>query len=209
MENEFTSLSQEVILKSLDWAYDKAVNGISGLDSAQDMANDYLKKEGLLVDKVDSLIRWQNTKAGTSGFITGLGGFLTLPLTLPANITSVLYVQVRMVAAIAIMGGYDVKDDRVRTFVYSCIATTSAAEIAKDFGVTLGSKLAIQGIKKISGEVLKKINQAVGFKLLTKFGQKGVVNLGKTIPFIGGIISATFDVVTTNTIGNIAKDTFL
>ena len=132
MENEFTSLSQEVILKSLDWAYDKAVNGISGLDSAQDMANDYLKKEGLLVDKVDSLIRWQNTKAGTSGFITGLGGFLTLPLTLPANITSVLYVQVRMVAAIAIMGGYDVKDDRVRTFVYSCIATTSAAEIAKD-----------------------------------------------------------------------------
>ena len=206
MKNELTSLSQEVILNALDWAYDKAVNGVRGLDSAQDMADDYLKGEGALIDKVNSLIRWQNTKAGTSGFITGLGGLLTLPLTLPANITSVLYVQIRMVAAIAIMGGYDVKDDRVRSIVYSCIAASSAAEVAKNFGIKLGNKLAMQGIKKISGETLKKINQAVGFRLLTKFGQKGFVNLGKTIPFIGGIVGATFDVVATNTVGNVARN---
>lgn len=209
MKNELTSLSQEVILNALDWAYDKAVNGVHGLDSAQDMADDYLKGEGALIDKVNSLIRWQNTKAGTSGFITGLGGLLTLPLTLPANITSVLYVQIRMVAAIAIMGGYDVKDDRVRSIVYSCIAASSAAEVAKNFGIKLGNKLAMQGIKKISGETLKKINQAVGFRLLTKFGQKGFVNLGKTIPFIGGIVGATFDVVATNTVGNVARNTFI
>jgi len=209
MKNELTSLSQEVILNALDWAYDKAVNGVRGLDSAQDMADDYLKGEGALIDKVNSLIRWQNTKAGTSGFITGLGGLLTLPLTLPANITSVLYVQIRMVAAIAIMGGYDVKDDRVRSIVYSCIAASSAAEVAKNFGIKLGNKLAMQGIKKISGETLKKINQAVGFRLLTKFGQKGFVNLGKTIPFVGGIVGATFDVVATNTVGNVARNTFI
>lgn len=209
MKNELTSLSQEVILNALDWAYDKAVNGVRGLDSAQDMADDYLKGEGALIDKVNSLIRWQNTKADTSGFITGLGGLLTLPLTLPANITSVLYVQIRMVAAIAIMGGYDVKDDRVQSIVYSCIAASSAAEVAKNFGIKLGNKLAMQGIKKISGETLKKINQAVGFRLLTKFGQKGFVNLGKTIPFVGGIVGATFDVVATNTVGNVARNTFI
>ena len=196
-------------MNALDWAYDKAVNGVRGLDSAQDMADDYLKGEGALIDKVNSLIRWQNTTAGTSGFITGLGGLLTLPLTLPANITSVLYVQIRMVAAIAIMGGYDVKDDRVRSIVFSCIAASSAAEVAKNFGIKLGNKLAMQGIKKISGETLKKINQAVGFRLLTKFGQKGFVNLGKTIPFIGGIVGATFDVVATNTVGNVARNTFI
>ena len=196
-------------MNALDWAYDKAVNGVRGLDSAQDMADDYLKGEGALIDKVNSLIRWQNTKAGTSGFITGLGGLLTLPLTLPANITSVLYVQIRMVAAIAIMGGYDVKDDRVRSIVYSCIAASSAAEVAKNFGIKLGNKLAMQGIKKISGETLKKINQAVGVRLLTKFGQKGFVNLGKTIPFVGGIVGATFDVVATNTVGNVARNTFI
>ncbi|SEB19448.1 hypothetical protein SAMN04487924_1597 [Bacteroides xylanisolvens] len=41
MGNEFTSLSQEIILKSLDWAYSKAINGVPGLDSAQDIANDF------------------------------------------------------------------------------------------------------------------------------------------------------------------------
>ena len=209
MGNEFTSLSQEVILKSLDWAYDKAVNGVRGLDSAQDLANSYLTGEGLLVDKANSLIRWQNTKAGTSGFVTGLGGLLTMPLTLPANVTSVLYVQIRMVAAIAIMGGYDVKDDRVRSIVYSCIAASSAAEIAKDLGITLGNKLAMSSIRKMSGEMLTRINQAVGFRLLTKFGQKGVINMGKALPLLGGIIGATFDVVTTNIVGNIARDTFI
>lgn len=109
MKNEFASLSQQKIMKSLDWAYDKAVNGVPGLDSAQDMANNYLQGEETLTEKVNSLIRWQNTKAGTSGFITGLGGLLTLPVALPANITTVLYVQIRMIAAIAIMGGYDVR----------------------------------------------------------------------------------------------------
>ena len=125
------------------------------------------------------------------------------------TLTSVLYVQIRMVAAIAIMGGCDVKDDRVRSIVYSCIAASSAAEVAKNFGIKLGNMLAMQGIKKISGETLKKINQAVGFRLLTKFGQKGFVNLGKTIPFIGGIVGATFDVVATNTVGNVARNTFI
>lgn len=209
MGNEFTSLSQEIILKSLDWAYSKAINGVPGLDSAQDIANDFSQREGTLIDKVNSLIRWQNTKAGTSGFVTGLGGLLTLPVTLPVNITSLMYVQIRMVTAIAIMGGYNVKDDRIRTLVYSCIAANSIAEVAKDFGLSLSNKLLIKAIKKIPTEVIKRINQAIGFKLLTKFGQKGVINLGKTIPFIGGIINAAFDVVATNTIGNIARDTFI
>ena len=209
MGNEFTSLSQEIILKSLDWAYSKAINGVPGLHSAQDIANDFSQRDGTLIDKVNSLIRWQNTKAGTSGFVTGLGGLLTLPVTLPVNITSVMYVQIRMVTAIAIMGGYNVKDDRIRTLVYSCIAANSIAEVAKDFGLSLSNKLLIKAIKKIPTEVIKRINQAIGFKLLTKFGQKGVINLGKTIPFIGGIINAAFDVVATNTIGNIARDTFI
>ena len=209
MGNEFTSLNQEIILKSLDWAYSKAINGVPGLDSAQDIANDFSQREGTLIDKVNSLIKWQNAKAGTSGFVTGLGGLLSLPITLPVNITSVMYVQIRMVTAIAIMGGYNVKDDRIRTLVYSCIAANTVAEVAKDFGLSLSNKLLIKAIENIPTEVIKRINQAIGFKLLTKFGQKGVVNLGKTIPFIGGIINTTLDVVATNTIGNIARDTFI
>ncbi|WP_229493994.1 hypothetical protein [Massilia arenae] len=40
MANELT---QGKIMQALDWAYEKAVAGVPGLDSADEMAQDYLK----------------------------------------------------------------------------------------------------------------------------------------------------------------------
>lgn len=208
MENE-KALSPSVIMKAMDWAYDKAINGVSGVDSAEDMASDYLQGEGTLRDKANSLIRWQNAKAGATGFITGLGGLLTLPVTLPANITTVLFVQIRMIAAIAKMGGYDLKNDKVKSLVYACLVASSVLDVTKQTGIAVGEKVAMNAIKNMSGEIVKQINQKVGFRLFTKFGEKGIVNFGKAIPVIGGIIGGLFDTVGTNTIGNVARDTFL
>lgn len=202
-------LTESKIMQALDWAYDKAVNGIPGLDSAQEMAQDYLEVEGSLVDKVNSLIRWQNTKAGTSGFLSGLGGIALMPVTIPANITSVMYVQVRMIAAIAHMGGHDLQNDRVKALVYTCLCGNAAKDIVKEIGIKIGTKMTEQTVKNISSQIIVKINQAVGFRLLTKFGQTGVINIGKAIPLVGGVVGAAFDSITTNTIGNIARDTFI
>ena len=165
--------------------------------------------EGTLRDKANSLIRWQNAKAGATGFITGLGGLLILPVALPANITTVLFVQIRMIAAIAKMGGYDLKNDRVKSLVYSCLVASSALDVAKQTGIAIGERVAMNAIKNMSGEIVKQINQKVGFRLFTKFGEKGIVNFGKAIPVVGGIIGGLFDTVSTNTIGNVARDTFL
>jgi 4-diphosphocytidyl-2C-methyl-D-erythritol kinase len=205
MSNE---LSESKIMQALDWAYEKAVNGATGLDSAAEMANDYLKQDGTLENKVNSLIRWQNTKACTSGFLTGLGGIILMPATIPANIASVLFVQIRMIAAIAVMGGHDVKDDRVKSLVYACLVGNSAKDILKDTGIVIGTKMATSAVKNISGKTLTAINQKVGFRLFTKFGQTGVINLSKTIPILGGVVGGSIDLATTNAIGNIARDTF-
>ena len=202
-------LSEGKIMQALDWAYDKAINGVAGLDSASELAESYMARDSSNKDKANSLIRWQNTKAGTSGFLTGLGGIVTMPLTLPANITSVIYVQIRMIAAIAHIGGHDVKDDRVKSLVYACLAGNAAKDILKDIGIVVGTKLTTSAIKNISGKTIVAINQKVGFRLLTKFGEKGAINLGKAVPLVGGLIGGTFDTVTTNTIGNIARETFV
>lgn len=203
------ALTHGKIMQALDWAYDKALNGIPGVDTADEMAANYLSGNGTLEEKVNSLIRWQNTKAGTSGFLSGLGGVVLMPVTIPANITSVIYVQVRMIAAIARMGGHDLHDDRVKTLVYTCLCGNAAKDVLKEIGIKVGTKLTEQAVKNISGAVITKINQAVGFRLLTKFGQTGAINIGKAIPFVGGIVGATFDSVATNTIGNVARDTFI
>ncbi|MGM0845005.1 MAG: EcsC family protein [Bacillota bacterium] len=210
MTTKKKSLTHDSIMKVLDWSYEKAVNGgIPGMDTAIELADNYSSKSGTLIENVNSLIRWQNTKSATSGFLSGLGGLIVMPVAIPANITSVILVQMRMVAAIAHMGGHDLKSDEVKTFVYACLAGNGAKDILKNSGIQIGKKLAISGIKKIPGEVIKKINQAVGFRLLTKFGQKGAINLGKMVPIAGGLIGGTVDAVSTNTIGNVARKLFI
>lgn len=196
-------------MQMLEWSYEKAVNGVAGLDSASELAQSYIKSNTSCNDQANSLIRWQNTKAGTSGFLTGLGGIITMPVTIPANVASVIFVQMRMIAAIAHIGGHDIKDDRVKALVYACLTGNAAKDILKDIGIVAGTKLTTSAIKNISGKTIVAINQKVGFRLVTKFGEKGVINLGKAVPFVGGIIGATFDSVATNAIGNIARDTFI
>lgn len=203
-------LSHDAIMKSLDWSYDKAINGgIPGMDTSIELAESYLHKSGNLEEQVKSLIRWQNTKSATSGFLTGLGGVITLPVAIPVNVTSVIFVQMRMVGAIAYIGGYDLKDDQVKSFVYVCLAGNGGIDILKNSGIQIGRKLAVSGIKKIPFEVIKKINHAVGFRLLTKFGEKGVINLGKMVPIVGGVIGGTVDGFSTNKIGKVAYKLFI
>ena len=202
-------LNQGMMMKALDYAYDKAVNGLPGFETSEEIANSYLAGSGTLEDKANSLVRWQIAKAGTSGFVTGLGGLITMPVAIPANITSVIYVQVRMIASIAIMGGHDIRNDQVKSLVYVCLCGSAMTDIVKGVGINIGSKLSVTAINKISGATLTKINQAVGFRLLTKFGQTGVINLGKAVPFVGGIIGGTIDGISTKTIGKVAINTFL
>lgn len=203
-------LSEGKIMQALNWAYDKALDGsIPGTDSAYEMAENYLKGEGDLTEKVNSLIRWQNTKSVTTGFVSGLGGIITMPVAIPASIATVIYVQIRMITAIAIMGGYDVKDDRVKALVYTCLAGNAAKDILKGTGIVIGSKMSTQLIKSISKETIFAINKLVGFRLLTKFGEKGAINLGKMIPLVGGVIGGAFDGISTNVVGNVARKTFI
>ena len=202
-------ITESKMKKVLNFAYDKAINGVVGLDSAYELAQSYQTNNDTLYQQCNSLIRWQNTKAGTSGFVTGLGGLLLMPATLPANITSVIFIQIRMIAAIAHMAGYDLKDDKVKTMVYLCLVGNGAAEVLKNIGLEIGKKIATNSIKNISGKIITQINQQVGFRLVTKFGEKGVVNLGKAVPILGGFIGGTFDTVTTNSIGNTARNIFV
>jgi hypothetical protein len=202
-------LTLPLIQQALELAYEKAIGGLPGMDSAEEIARGYMKQEGNLTNKVNSLIRWQNAKAGSSGFITGLGGFATMPVAIPANLLSVLYFQVRMIAAIAYMGGHNVRDDRVKSLVYVCLAGNMAKDILQEIGISIGTKLTAQMIGRITESTIMAINRKVGFLLLSKTGGQGVINLGKAIPLAGGIISGSIDVFATNLIGNVARNAFI
>ncbi|WP_035619280.1 EcsC family protein [Lacticigenium naphthae] len=200
-------------LDLLNWSYQRTVEGIPKVSKPIEvLADEYVhryKKSDLAIKK---LIKNQVQKNSINGFVSGVGGAFTLPVTVAAistNITSVIYVQMRMIAAIAYIKGYDLKDDEVQTFVYACIAGKGISDVFKEAGITTGMKMGKNIItKKIPSEVLTKINQKIGFRFITKNGTKGVINLTKLVPVVGGIIGGGFDYGTTKIIATRANKVF-
>lgn len=203
-------ISQKEIMQLLDKLYDQSIHGIAKVSpSVEELANNYLEKSNDATIAAKKFINYQIAKCTTSGFVTGLGGLITLPVAIPANVGSVMYVQMRMIACLAYMGGYDTNSDQVQTLVYACLAGISIDQILKQAGIQFGNKFVMAMVKKIPGEVLTKINQKVGFRFVTKFGTKGIVNIGKAVPVVGGVISGGFDFVETKVIANRAYKMFI
>ena len=64
------------------------------------------------------------------------------------------YVQIRMIAAIEHMRGYDLKDDQVKTFVFICLTSKSASYILKKAGIKAGARNCKTGYKENTLEKL-------------------------------------------------------
>lgn len=210
MAEEKKKISQDDMVKILDSLYQRALDGIPKVSlSVEEMAQDYLKKNLAKDRAIRAMVKNQIVKCTTSGVIAGFGGALVLPVAIPANVSSVLYVQMRMIACIAYIAGYDLKSDQTQTFVYACLAGVTMNGFIKAFGIKLGGKLAEGMIKKIPGKVLTKINQLVGFRMVTKFGAKGLINLGKLVPVFGAVVSGGMDYAETKGIAKRAYDWFM
>lgn len=202
--------TQEDIMKVLDICYGKCLNGIPKVSpDVKSLAEDYMTKYKTKEEACKAMIKNQIIKCTTSGIVTGFGGIITMPVTVPANVSSVLYVQMRMIACIAYISGYELNSDQTQTFIYACLAGVSINQLVKAAGVKIGVKLTTGLIKKIPGKVLTKINQKVGFRLLTKFGTKGLINFGKLLPGVGAVIGGGLDHAETKIIAKRAYKWFM
>lgn len=191
------------------WLLGSMVNGFGILPSAIDIAEDHLKAcKGNRAAAIDSVIGWQTAYASGTGFASGLGGIALLPLSLPAGLAASYLLAANTIAAVAYLRGYDLQSDQVRTSVLLCLLGEGATDILKKGGVKMASKFTQQVISQIPGKVLIEINKRVGFRLLTKAGEKGIINLMKLVPIAGGLVSAGFDGVFINTCGHTAKKFF-
>lgn len=206
---EMTKLTEQSVLKLLNWSLDTALSGgIPGVQSVDDLVASYAARSGSPLDHAKQVVRVQITKASTAGFLTGLGGVVTLPVMMPVNLASVLVIQMQMLAAIAKLAGHDPRSDRVRTFMFACMAGESSAELLKPLGIDLAKRVAEVALRRIPGVTLRAINQKVGFRLVTKFGTKGVVNGSKLVPLVGAPVGALIDGLTTKAMGSAAVSMF-
>lgn len=186
------------------------IDGVGPLSSAEELAQEYLNDSSYSSndERVGALIRWETSKNFGSGFLTGLGGLITLPASVPAALGASWAIQARMSAAIAVIHGYDVHEDRVRTFVFLTLLGDAGKEVMRQAGIKIGRRVTLALIKKIPGRVLIEINKKVGFRLLTKAGERGVVNFTKAVPIIGGLVGGTVDAIACQVVGQFAKKCF-
>ena len=85
VKESLTDLDMEQILDS---CYAQAIDGIPKVSKPIDeLAEDYAKKHDSSEEAAKALIRGQLAKCSTSGFLAGLGGLITLPVAIPANIS--------------------------------------------------------------------------------------------------------------------------
>lgn len=189
---------------------DQAIEGLPPLSSASDLAKEYEIDASYedANDRVDALIRWEAAKNFTSGFLTGLGGVITLPIAIPSALGASWIIQARLCGAIAAIYGHGLREDRVRTLVLLALAGDSAKEVLKEAGIVVGKRATVAAINQVSGKTLTRINQRVGFRLLTKAGEKGVINFTKMVPLLSGVIGGSFDATMCVGVGKTAKKIF-
>jgi len=209
MINEKKNIDENTLVKVMDVCYEKAMVGLPRSESVDELALNYSEKYPDAKEAARKMCNVQIAKCGTSGFLTWLGGLITLPVAVPANVASVIYVQLRMIATVARLGGFNPNDDEVRTMAYICLTGSAALDIVKKAGINIGEKITINALKKIPTAVLTKINQKVGFRLVTKFGEKGMVNLIKLVPLVGGVIGGGVDIVGTKAVAEAAIKFFI
>ena len=185
----------QTIWEGLSWVYDRVLANKKSVAAPPG-------NEGA----TDSAIRWAVAQAGLIGFTTGLGGAFTLPVSLPVNVAGVSAIQIHMVQEIARIRGYDLGSAQVRTLTIGCLAGGAVIDALKTAGISAGTALTRTMLLQLSGAALAAVNRTVGTKLAAR---AGVMNVGKFVPVVGGLIGGAVDGASTAAIGAVAKRVFV
>ncbi|EGS6566691.1 hypothetical protein I9F91_001565 [Salmonella enterica] len=184
------------------WLYDKAVSGIAGIESAEMLAVRYLEDaDGDVQLAARNMIHWESIKAGSSGFLSGIGGVVALPVTLPLNVTSVLFIQTRLVAALACLGQHRLSDERIRALAGLCLCGNAAKALLQE--------LTLQAANRWMTTIMQQVAEKTLALMATRAGLVSVESAIRLLPLAGGVVSGAMDIAATRTIGRIARTTFL
>ncbi|AFV90867.1 MAG: EcsC family protein [Acidipropionibacterium acidipropionici] len=186
-----------------------AIDGAPNLPGARKAASKTLRRKGDVEASVKYLVNEHIAMAGAQGFVSNLGGLVTMAVAIPANISGVAIVQARMVASIAHLRGYDLEDVRVRAAVMTCLLGESEVQDLIEKKELPSSPMGIATAPMTDPDLertvaLRLLNVLIG----QSAGKQLPLLIGKRIPVLGGGIGATTDGFTTWTVSKFARAQF-
>ncbi|NED98829.1 EcsC family protein [Phytoactinopolyspora halotolerans] len=189
---------------------DRAIDGFPGFPGAREVARKHLERRRDVDRAVRDVIEQHVRLAGVQGFVANLGGVVTLPVAIPANIAGIAVLHLRMAAAIAYLRGYDLADSRVRTAaLMTLLGRDGAGAFRQDGAVsTLPHDVAVAR-NPIEHVTIERVAARVGQELTARVGGKhATLMIAKRVPVIGGAVSAGVDAVSTWSVGRYADSQF-
>ncbi|MGJ3508251.1 hypothetical protein [Enemella sp. A6] len=197
------------VTKTLRRILEAGIDGAGPLPTAKSAAAGHLGRSRDVDVAIDRLILTHTGLASAQGFATNIGGIITTAVTLPANIVGLAVVQVRMLAAIAHLRGYDVGDSRVRTAVVMCLLGDDIGSLINDEHLP-SSPMAVATAPVFDPELDHKVAQLVLAGLFSQSsGKRLTVLAGKRVPLLGGGVGAVVDGYATHRLGQYAKEAFV
>lgn len=143
---------------------------------------------------VRHIIRSHRRGVTAAGFLTGLGGVVTLPVLLPTNVMEFYIQSTRMVGAIAVVRGYDLDDQEVRVRVLAALLGEESGDVLQNVGLGPVAGAATRTLaKRLPTTPQSQVAGAIGGRLLRRFGLRSVRLFGKAIPGLGAVIGALSD----------------
>jgi len=186
--------TSQAISKVVTMLLDIGLDGRGPIKSATQVANAAKKGEGSPEKAIKAIARGTMLRGGVGGFVTGVGGFVTMPIALPANVLEFYVQATRMVGAIAALRGYDIKDDRIRTAVLLTLVGSKSDDVLKKAGMaTGGGRIASLALRNMPPAALMVVNKAVGFRLMRGVGTKVLGRFGRGVPIAGGFVGGAID----------------
>ncbi|TNM68878.1 hypothetical protein FHN55_05405 [Streptomyces sp. NP160] len=188
---------------------DLGIDGAGPLAPAADAAAAARRKHSDVEDAIDALVSSSTRSAAVGGFVTGLGGFVTLPVALPANLLGYYVIATRTVAGTAALRGYDLSSEEVRSAVLLVLADEDGGALLSKFGLAgPGGLVTRLARKQLAGPGLAVLNKAIGFQLLSRLGRSGLSRLGRGLPLAGGVLGAGLDAYALRRTAKAARSAF-
>ncbi len=187
-------------------ALHRAIAGVGPLPPAAKAADAQLKEQKGDVDKaIHEVIENHVRYAAAQGFVTNVGGLVTMALTIPTNITGLAIIQCRMIAGIAHLRGYDLEDPRVRNAILTTILGEDVVHALVKKRKLPAPPMALATAPLHDPDLDKVISAEVTAELITKVaGKKLATTVGRRIPIAGGFIGLGADAYATWKIGRYA-----
>ncbi len=182
--------------KLIERLLDVGIDGKGPFDSAEKVAADALAQAGGRADQAIKIVQRDHKQlAGVGGFVTGLGGFFTMPVSLPANLLTFFIFGTRMTAATAKIRGYDINQPEIRSAILLALVGADSDDILKKAGLQLSSgRIVSLATDRLPAPALMVLNKAIGFRLLGRLGQGTFAKLGRGVPVAGGLVGGGVDI---------------